>query len=201
MRTRFWPQLIALLLLALLAVVAVLQYRWLGEVSAAEGERLRASLRTRSDEVTTEVDRDLTRTFAAFQLSGAALDADPIGALSAAAERAGERSETGNVINAIYLVEAGVPGGTVRRFDPAARTLEAAVWPGALAALGARLATAQHPGLPGVPTPGLLGDPVDADAPALIVPVVTARLPLEREAGGNVIVRVTRPAMWRAVVV
>lgn len=192
----------ALLLLALLAVVAVLQYRWLGEVSTAERERLQASLQARSAELTTEVDRDLTRTFAAFQLTSAALDADPIGALTAAAGRAEADSETGEVIRAIYVAEAGMPGGAVQRFDPAARTLDPAAWPAELSGLAARLASARHPGLPGVPAPGLLGESVDADAPALIVPIVTdAPLPLQAEAGSNVVMRAATPATWRAVIV
>lgn len=200
MRTRSWPQLVALLLLALLAVVAVLQYRWLGEVSLAEEERLRTSLQARSTELTTEVDRDLTRAFGSFQVGSAALDTDPIGTLSAAAERARDEAETGSAIKGIYLVDAGVPGGTVQRFDPVARTLVAASWPDPLAALGARLAMARHPGLPGVPAPGLLGESVDADVPALIVPVATARLPVDGR-DGNLMVRVEAPAQWRAVVV
>ena len=191
----------ALLLLALLAVVAVLQYRWLGEVSTAERAQLQASVQARSAELTTEVDRDLTRTFAAFQLSSAAVDADPIGALSAAVERAEADADTGEAIRAIYLVEAGVPGGAVQRFDPAARSLTAAAWPRELSALAARLATARHPGLPGVPAPGLLGESVDADAPALIVPLVAARLPLQDQAASNVLLRTTTPATWRAVIV
>ncbi len=194
----------ALLLLVLLAVVAVLQYRWLGEVSTAERERLQASLRERSDELTTEIDRDLTRTFAAFQVSGAAVDADPIGALSAAVARAQADAETGELIKAIYLAEAGVPEGAVQRFDPAAKSLSAAAWPPELSALAARLATARHPGLPGVPAPGLLGESVDADAPALIVPLMSAGLraglPAGGEAGSNVLVRVDTPRSWRALV-
>ena len=191
----------ALLLLALLGVIAVLQYRWLGEVSTAERERLHASVQERSHELTTEIDRDLSRVYAAFQVSSAALDADPVAALSAAVARAEERADTGEAIKAIYLVEAGVPGGAVQRFDPAARILEHATWPEALAPLGTRLASARHPGLPGVAAPALLGESVDADAPALIVPVAMARLTLGSESTGNVMVRMTPPATWRAVVV
>lgn len=55
------------ILLAALPVFAVLQYRWLGEVSDAERERLQASWRTGADRVAQDVDRELSRAFLHFQ--------------------------------------------------------------------------------------------------------------------------------------
>ena len=60
----------------LLAALATFQYRWLGEVSEAERERMRASLRTRASEFTQEFDAELTRVFIAFQIDRDRLDAD-----------------------------------------------------------------------------------------------------------------------------
>ena len=55
-------------LLILLPVFAVLQYRWIGEVSAAERQRLESSLRVASGQLADEFTRDLGRLSNAFQL-------------------------------------------------------------------------------------------------------------------------------------
>src|SRR5947199_59033 len=56
------------LLLILLPVLAVLQYRWIGEVSAAERDRLESSLRVSSDRFATDFDAELARLANAFQI-------------------------------------------------------------------------------------------------------------------------------------
>src|SRR5215468_5441725 len=61
-----WQLLVASLLVALLATLATFQYQWLGEVSQAERERMRASVRTRATDLSREFDSELTRTYVAF---------------------------------------------------------------------------------------------------------------------------------------
>src|SRR5215831_16794246 len=56
------------LLLILLPTLAILQFRWIGEVSAAERERMESSLRAASDQFATDFDGELARTSAAFQI-------------------------------------------------------------------------------------------------------------------------------------
>ena len=56
------------LLLILLPVLAVFQYRWIGEVSAAERERLSSSLRIASERFAADFDSELSRLANAFQL-------------------------------------------------------------------------------------------------------------------------------------
>jgi len=56
-----WPLVAAVALTVLLAVLATLQYRWLGAVSAAERERMRSSLQTRATDLAREFDGELTR--------------------------------------------------------------------------------------------------------------------------------------------
>ena len=48
MRRFSWQLPVAALLLVLLATLATFQYRWLGEVSRAESERMRASPKSRT---------------------------------------------------------------------------------------------------------------------------------------------------------
>ena len=64
------PTLILLLvaaLLVLLPLLAVLQYRWLGEVSAADRERRQANLKTSAERFCADFDRELTGTYLQMQ--------------------------------------------------------------------------------------------------------------------------------------
>lgn len=51
----------------LLVVLAVLQYRWIGEIGKAERDRLRAGLEAAAERAAGEVDREITRVWLAFQ--------------------------------------------------------------------------------------------------------------------------------------
>jgi signal transduction histidine kinase len=53
----------------LLAILAVLQYRWIGEIGQAERERLQAGLEAAADRTVAEVDREITRAWLSFQPS------------------------------------------------------------------------------------------------------------------------------------
>ena len=59
------------LLLVLLPALAILQYRWIGEVSAAERDRLESSLRVASDQFAMEFEAEFSRLANAFQLRDA----------------------------------------------------------------------------------------------------------------------------------
>ena len=59
----------ALGLVALLGLLAILQYRWLGQVSEAEHERMRANLRTAITNFATDFDREIVRPFIYFHLN------------------------------------------------------------------------------------------------------------------------------------
>jgi signal transduction histidine kinase len=56
------------LLLILLPVFAILQYRWIGEVSAAERDRLETSLRDASNRFASDLDQELARLSNGFQI-------------------------------------------------------------------------------------------------------------------------------------
>src|SRR5262245_60961624 len=71
-RDRRRPSLMLLLVIALLALLpllAVLQYRWLGEVSVGERERMQDNLRKSAAKFTEEFDHELTNIFIRFQTS------------------------------------------------------------------------------------------------------------------------------------
>lgn len=169
-----WQPVAGLLLVGLLAALATLQYRWLGEVRDAERERMRTSLRTRVGEFTQEFDAELTRAYMAFRLTADQLDAGEESALHEALLRWQTSASAPGLIRDIY-VGTGVrfDSAEVRRYDPARRSVYAAQWPPALAASLA-LTHEPLPRVPGTgqgPLPLLMADAIDAGAPALVIPV------------------------------
>ncbi len=70
---KFWKQKTWLIwslvaaMLVLLPLLAVLQYRWLGEVSAAERERMQANLKTSAERFCSDFDRELTVIYTQIQ--------------------------------------------------------------------------------------------------------------------------------------
>jgi signal transduction histidine kinase len=169
-RTWPWQLPFAAILLILLATLATLQYRWLGEVSQAERERMRASLRTRTSEFTTEFDGDLTRTYVAFHVDGDQLDADASGAIAAAYLRWQSTATVPALVRAVYLAEGRTfDAARLRRFNPERRVLEPTEWPPDLASL--RNTQRALPQIVGTPPPLLLADAVDSRVPALIIAV------------------------------
>lgn len=54
-------------MLLMLPLLAVLQYRWLGEVSQAERERMQSNLRTSAEKLCADFDRELTNIYVQFQ--------------------------------------------------------------------------------------------------------------------------------------
>ena len=142
---RFRPPLfvVVLAMFVLIAVLAWLQYRWLGQISDAERDRLRAGLTTAASEFATDFDRELARAFLTFQLDGP----DAVTSTESIEVRFGARydrwqatSRYPRLLKDFYIVSQ-TPDGQMklRRFDPVARQLLAAEWPAAMASWRERL--------------------------------------------------------------
>src|ERR1700741_4836403 len=79
---RFRPPLlaVAIVLFGLMAVLAWLQYRWLGQISEAERDRLRAGMTTGATEFADDFDREIALAFMLFQPDGPdAMDPQQLG--------------------------------------------------------------------------------------------------------------------------
>ncbi len=146
----------AVALAILLPLLAVLQYRWIGEVSRAERDRLRAA----PDHFAEEFDRELTRAFLSFQPAmgassgapgAAGTPGTPGGMGKAVAERKAAlvrqarrwRAEAPvpQLLHALDVVEEGAGGALVlSRLDPAGEAFVPVPWPAGLEALHRRLA-------------------------------------------------------------
>jgi signal transduction histidine kinase len=174
-----WQLVAALVLIVLLVALGAMQYRWLGDVSRAERDRLRSGLSARATEFAREFDRDLGRTYVAFQVDSDAIAADAAAAIGAAFARAAATSGVGAAVKTLYLVEPAPGDGAarLRRFDPDAHALEPAEWPPQLASVRGH-AEVRRLIVGSLRPPAVPADALDPEAPALVVPIVrTGRLP------------------------
>ena len=187
--------------LGLLAMLATLQYRWLGQISEADQARLRTSAQSRADEFARDLDREITRAFLRLQFDAAgarALDAKPFR----------ERWTRWKAVTAhpglvkdVWLSDPS--GKDVWRFEADAGSLGPSPWPEALATVRDRIQeraavvrdarprpSGSAPGPP-FPRPGPGGvDFLDDTAHALVSPVPNLdRDPSPREMGFNLSLR------------
>ena len=172
------PLLLAGVLAALLLVLASLQWRWLGQISADERDRMQASLRSQVGQFTQEFDRELTRAY--FWLQA---DRGPNVTAPASVghfQRWFSTAPQPDLVRAIHVVSVPhgrATGGSIEvsTYDRESETLvrQAAV-PPELTTVVARLIALPAPSdiRPGGPTPapGPFTPPVAPEGPALVIP-------------------------------
>ncbi|MBI1872302.1 MAG: hypothetical protein HYS05_00255 [Acidobacteria bacterium] len=135
--------LLAAALAVLLVVLAVVQYRWVGQVSDGEREQLRASLQRRGREFAMELNRELARAFATFQTTPISEEQDVAARLAAAWLEWTRDARYPRIIRDVYFVEPADGGGPperLSRFNRGTGLLEATEWPAALEHLRPRFA-------------------------------------------------------------
>jgi signal transduction histidine kinase len=160
-------------LLALVATLGTLQYRWLGQVSEAEREQLKQSLDRRAREFADDFDREVTRLYHGLQPAAPFDPAQPepfaqkydqwLAATAAPA-----------LVKAVYFAKPAQPGFTLYRYDPAARAFSAVEWPAPLEVIRRRLAgTVEEKPVTG-PGPGAAPAKIIAFSSTVVVPEVPA---------------------------
>jgi signal transduction histidine kinase len=168
-------------MLVLLPVLAALQFRWLGQLSDAERERLQRNLRATTGEFTHAIDLEVARAIVGLQVDGATLR-------DGAWDRYGERHAAWQTATGYPALVAGVwladeapgrqPAVRLRRWSPEARTFEPAQWPARLAAVREQVSAAHATYTQeGEPAGMRVSDVVSADASLLVIPVVPAAPP------------------------
>jgi signal transduction histidine kinase len=157
-------------LLALIAVLATLQYQWLGRISDAQRERLKATLNAHATAFAQDVDRELTRAYLTFQFDPVPTDDGAAARTAARFDRWQATAKYPKLVKDVYLVSSDDPP-RLERFNPTSRSMEPAEWSPALAALRADLGRTER-----VPTEGgttilkTLPPAVIDDVPAIVVP-------------------------------
>ena len=162
-------------LVVLLAVLAVLQYRWLGQISAAERERMQRTLRAGADRFAEDFDAELARVYFGLQTDADAWQRRDGEAFATRFEGWRASASHPGLIREVFVLERGREGrAAVVRFDPAARAFMPADWPAEFVRLRARLEGAaalpdpERAPMRVAPLPN-----VEPDIPAVIIPVVS----------------------------
>jgi signal transduction histidine kinase len=125
---------------ALLSVLAVLQYRWIGEISEAELQRARSSLQSAATRFAREFDRELTRAWLTFDPVPGGGETDLAQALQQCWERWTSAAPYPDLVRAVFVVQPSEAGDLeLERLDPAAGQLVSSAWPEDLEPLRQRL--------------------------------------------------------------
>ena len=178
--------------------LAALQYRWLGDVSAAERDRMRANLQTRATDFARAFDGEITSVFTAFHVDPERLDADPAATLAEGYARWENGPHVPGLVKAIFVVNpADADHDAVQRFSPAGSRIDTAPMPPELRNWVERLRRTLPSGR-GSPSPLLIADAVDGILPAVVVAVPHVR---RTSANGQLTVLADPASLARAVVV
>jgi signal transduction histidine kinase len=158
-----WFTLLALAVL--LVLLAVLQYRWVGEIVRAEAERRQSRLERSASRFASALDRELGRATLAFRLERAQTSREPAASV---ADRLAlwQHGEDAGLVARVRLASVRDGQVALATCTPAGCLPEP--WPAGLEALRRRLLRAEHG--PGQPWPFRPAAMID-DPPMLLVPV------------------------------
>jgi len=141
---QLWMLSLALALLALLPLLAVLQYRWLGQVSEGERERKKSVLTTMARQFCHDFDSALTDIYLYFKPAPILLDGNPDQSqdeddFAAKYRRWRETAARPKLIKEVYRTQAGENGESLSRYNVEAGDFEPCEWPDSMSNLRKRL--------------------------------------------------------------
>src|SRR5687767_12963243 len=117
--------------MVVLAVLAALQYRWLGQVSQAERQRMHETMTARARALAADIDREIGRVYLTFQLREA--EANQLETSLASRYKTWRTtSRHPELIKGIYLLASD---GSLQSFNTASGTLAPVEWPQELHAI------------------------------------------------------------------
>ena len=119
---------IAAALIVLIAVLATLQYRWLGRISDAERERMTANLGAHSTGLAQEFDHELTRAYATFQLELSREDDNLAARISPRHDRWMATARYPRMVRDVYVVKQSEGAQTLQRYIASAKFVEPVEW-------------------------------------------------------------------------
>jgi len=132
-------------LLGLILLLATLQYKWLGQISGAERERMTVNLNTRAAAFGQDFDRELTRAYLLFQLDPMQQDQSAAASLVTRYDRWQATARFPRMLKDVYLVPPAARG-LLQRFNATTRFVEPADWPVALSEIRAQASQASPRG-------------------------------------------------------
>lgn len=133
---------VAAALLGLIVLLATLQYRWLGQVSAAERERMKASLATSSTGFARDFDQEVTRAYLTFQVDLVREGENLAARMASLHDSWRATSRHPRLIRDVYLLPRASESGPtqLQRFNSTARVIEPVEWPASLEPVRKQLA-------------------------------------------------------------
>lgn len=134
-RSKFVPKkpspLIVLItgLLVLLAVLATLQYRWLGRVGSQEREVLRTDLQAKTRGFCDEFDQEITRAFATFKIDSDTFQSENRNRYAERFDKWAKTSTYPKIVKNVFLIETKT-GGNPRLlvFNQSTKMFETSEW-------------------------------------------------------------------------
>jgi signal transduction histidine kinase len=106
MKRSWFPILSVVLLLGLLAVLATLQYRWLGQISDGERVRLQERLQTDTDRFAEDFNREIQNVYHSFQLNPDSISAPDWSEFNGRFDGWQTKTKYPNLIKEIYLAQS-----------------------------------------------------------------------------------------------
>ena len=169
------PTVLAIALVVLLVLLAVLQYRWTGELSRGEREQMRRSLESSLEAIAKEVDQELTGlVFTVQRLTGPRWER-AVSSWPQALESWRQETAFPELVKGVYVADLDSEE-LLALGDGEHQTVP---WPEELLGLRERLLAGEEGGSD---PRGVW--PLDAIAPAVILPVPEGRRPSPRGGGG-----------------
>jgi signal transduction histidine kinase len=125
--------LVPLSLTALLVTLAVLQYRWLGELSANERRRMNTAARANVTSIARQFDDEIAAAANAVEIDADTLAQLDAGRVVARWDRWAATAPEPALVADVYVATADGPTLVLRRLDRTARTFVEVPWPASLA--------------------------------------------------------------------
>lgn len=126
------PTLITVLLLVLLPALAVLQYRWVGQLSVAERERVLRNVQNAADQFREAFDQEVVRALVSLQV-GAQTARDGASEQYSRGYNSWETTAANpQLVASIYVVDAEADELRLRKWNPETHVFEPTLWPPAL---------------------------------------------------------------------
>jgi signal transduction histidine kinase len=161
---------VAVALLGLIALLATLQYKWVGRISDAERDRMRASLNTRASGFAQDFDAELTRAYLLFQADLTASESRE-SRLAIRYDRWQATARYPRIIKEVYVAGAD---SLLHRYDPSTHSLLPVAWPAVLEPIRAQIvARPDAAPLPGTLFFRTLPAAIWDSVPALLIPSPT----------------------------
>jgi signal transduction histidine kinase len=159
---------VALALLGVLALLATLQYKWLGRISDAERDRMRATLNTRASGFAQDFDGELTRAYLLFQVDPQATE-DLASRVTVRYDRWQATARYPRMIKEVYVIASDVDAA-LQRFNPNSHGLEPVTWPAAMEPIRAQLSVRYDRTPTGTFFVRTMPSPLWDSVPALLIP-------------------------------